>query len=174
MGVISLTMKLGIPIKRLVVEAKREGKYFDLPVGSSKQIYKIKTLFEMSDEITFAIQQAMKYCQKRGIALGAVANGHQLIVFISNRQDGIPPEEGFALVFESLDIMRLEFRILWDCLSPEGLNSQLVFSRLSGQSVPPPPEKLSSRVIDYPGFKNRNPVSSRIANFRWLVSRRYS
>jgi hypothetical protein len=154
--------EIGIPAKRLVIEAKREGKYFELPAGSSKLKYRIKTLYEMSDDIRLAMQQAMGYCQTRGIPLGAVANGHQLIVFISNRQDGIPPEDGLALVFESLDEMRSAFIDLWNSLSPSGLDSRFIFTLLLEQSVTPPPEKLTSRILDYPGYKNRNPVAAEL------------
>jgi predicted type IV restriction endonuclease len=95
--------ELGLPAKKLVLEAKREGIYFELPLGFNKNKCKIQTLFEDNKDIQAAIKQAVAYCQSRGIPFGAVSNGHQFIAFISNRQDGIPPEEGLAIVFDSLD-----------------------------------------------------------------------
>jgi len=154
--------ELGFPAKRLVVEAKREGTYFELPAGFGKSICKIKTLFEISDDVKDAIEQAMRYCQTRGIPLGSVANGHQLIAFIGNRQDGTPPEAGQALVFNSLQAMIERFKELWNSLSHSGLDTGYLFNLLSERSFSPPPEKLSARIVGYPGYKNRNPVAAEL------------
>jgi hypothetical protein len=154
--------ELGHPIKRLVVEAKREGKYFELPAGFNKTSCKIKTLFETSKEIQAAIEQAMGYCQKRGIQIGAVSNGHQLIAFMGTRHDGIAPEDGLAIVFDSLESMRDNFLKLWNNLSQKGISENNIISTLLEKSDVPPPEKLSTKILDFPGYKNRNPVAAEL------------
>lgn len=154
--------ELGRPIKHLLVEAKREGKYFELPHGFGKSICQVRTLFDLSNDIKNAVEQAMRYCQTRGIALGVVANGRQLIAFVASRQDGLPPEEGQALVFESLQAMEARFSQLWGALSPAGIGARHLHVLLSSNNIKPPPDKLSTRLVDYPGFKNRNPVAAEL------------
>src|SRR5207302_9456088 len=38
------------------------------------------------------------------------------------------------------------------------------YSILRSESVPAPPEKLSARLSNYPGFKNRNPFQTELKN----------
>jgi hypothetical protein len=58
---------LGSPATRLIVEAKKEDVYFELPVGVSTGVVGIKTLFDTSSQIEAAIRQALTYCQERGV-----------------------------------------------------------------------------------------------------------
>ncbi len=154
--------ELGYPIKRIVVEAKREGNYFELPAGFDKTICKIHTLFELNKGIKNAITQVMEYCQKRGIHIGVVTNGHQIIALLGTRQDGISPENGNALVFDSLDTMKSNFLQLWNSLSEKGIINNNLVSYLSDQKELPPPEKLSTMIHDFPGYKNRNPLAAEL------------
>ncbi|HEX7878463.1 MAG TPA: hypothetical protein VF720_03585, partial [Candidatus Eisenbacteria bacterium] len=110
--------ELGEPSKLLLVEAKREGIYFELPHGFGQEVCRLETLAGLNVGIGDAIKQAMEYAQSRGIPVAAVTNGHQLIAFIASRQDGVPPSKGEAIVFESLEAIRTRFRQFWNCLSP--------------------------------------------------------
>ncbi|MDG7001989.1 MAG: hypothetical protein JRN15_23055, partial [Nitrososphaerota archaeon] len=148
--------------RKFVLEAKREGIYFDLPAGFNKQSCKIATLADADSAVDSAIRQAMRYCQERSIPLGAVCNGHQLIAFLGSRPDGIPPMSGICLVFNSLEQMLANFRTLWDNLSRPGVLAYTLHSTLKGDGVQPPPEKLSSRIPGYPVFKNRNPFQTEL------------
>jgi len=147
---------LGRPGRKLVLEAKKEGLYFELPVGFARRTCNLKTVFQGNEEIESAIRQALGYSQTRGIPLGAVCNGHQLVAFLGSRQDGIPPLEGRALVFTSLDDMRANFGVLWRNLSKPGVAAYNIYHELRSEVAQPPPEKLSHRLVGYPGFKNRN------------------
>lgn len=146
----------------LLVEAKRESNHFTLPVGFNKQTTKIETLLSLSKNIEDAILQAINYCQKRGIPYGAICNGNQIISFVASRQDGTPPIKGKALIFFSLEDMYERFIQFWDSLSPLGIKKDTLSRVLSAQVLPPPPEKLSSSIINYPGFKNRNPIATEL------------
>jgi hypothetical protein len=148
--------------RKFVLEAKREGIYFELPAGFGKHTSKITTLAEADPAIDAAIRQAMRYCQERSIPLGAVSNGHQLIAFLGSRPDGIPPMHGNCLVFASLEQMLAEFRTLWDNLSRPGVLAYTLHTTLKGDGAQPPPEKLSSRIPGYPVFKNRNPFQTEL------------
>jgi hypothetical protein len=120
----------------------------------------MNTLREADTAVWAAIEQAIGYCLERGVPLGAVSNGHQLVAFIGSRQDGVPPAKGKALVFPSLEAMREDFRLLWDGLSRPGVSSHILYAQLQQATHPPPPEKLSQRIVSYPGFKNRNQLAT--------------
>lgn len=79
--------------KILIVEAKKEGNYFDLPAGKTRIEYALTSLSRDFSNVKVAIEQAASYCQKRGVPFGAITNGHQIIAFIANRSDGLPPLE---------------------------------------------------------------------------------
>jgi hypothetical protein len=152
----------GSPSRKLVVEAKKEGIHFELPAGFDKIACKLETLLELDAGINKAVRQAVEYCQKRGIPIGVVCNGHQLIAFIGSRQDGIAPLDGRALVFSSLQKMRDKFRELWFDLSKPGVSAYNIYTTLLADTVKSPPERLSHRLVGYPGFKNRNPFQTEL------------
>ena len=58
---------LGNPMKVLVVEAKREGRYFDLPAGPSNTSGRIQSLIGGNPELEAALTQTAGYCMNRGI-----------------------------------------------------------------------------------------------------------
>lgn len=150
---------LGKP-RRLIVEAKREGIYFELPAGFDKRVCNLETLFAGNEAIEQAVRQCLSYCLDRGAPIGAVCNGHQIVAFIGGRSDGIPPLEGQCLVFRSLEDMVTDYRTIWDNLSKSGVSVSTLLSTLKRDTGLPPPEKLSHRIPDYPGFKNRNPFQT--------------
>jgi len=145
------------PRQMLIVEAKREGNYFELPSGESSRIERsLANLIRDNQDTRNATEQVARYCQKRGVPLGCVCNGHQIIVFIAARQDGKPPLEGKALVFVSLDQMLENFLDLWNALSKVGIQEKNLQSRLLGDILPALPPKLATTLFAYPGVKNRN------------------
>lgn len=81
----------------------------------------------------------------------------QLIAFIANRNDSIPPLEGNALIVPSLDVFLAEFKTIWNCLSKKGFETEHLQKILLGKSEVELPSKLSSTIYQYPGIKNRNP-----------------
>ena len=153
---------LGSPSRKLVVEAKKEGLHFELPAGFDKLRCRLRTLLELDSNTNAAIRQAVDYCQKRGIPIGAVCNGRQLIAFIGSRQDGVAPLDGHALVFSSLAVMRDKFRELWYDLSKPGVSAYNIYTTLLTDASKAPPEQLSHRIVGYPGFKNRNPFQTEL------------
>lgn len=148
--------KLGKPIPRFLVEAKREGIWFELPAGFDRPTCPTEQLFEGNQAIEGAIRQACSYAQERGIPIGAVSNGHQWIAFAASRQDGVPPLTGRALIFSSLDDIGSRFREFWNYLSKPGIEVLNILQAIGVSPPAPPPEKLSQRLIHYPGYKNRN------------------
>lgn len=148
------------PIRILIVEAKKEGIYFELPAGYKNLEYSIHSLCRDNAQIKGAIEQAMGYCQRRGTPLGVVCNGHQLICFLSSRDDGKPPLDGGAVVFGSLQIMLDNFLSLWKYLSKPGVQGKNLQKHLLGADNTILPEKLSSSIFGYPGTKGRNVIQT--------------
>ena len=140
----------------LLVEAKREGTYFELPVGLAHRVYEIAYFEKNAPLVYSAIEQAVDYCTKRGIQFGVVSNGNQLIAFLGSRTDGTPPMNGKSLVFASLNEMNEQFLRLWQTLSKSGVQYRNLLSELRAGLPSPPPEKLSARLIRYPGYQTRN------------------
>ncbi len=147
--------------KRLIVEAKKEGDYFDLPAGFDDRVCSLKTLFKGNENIENAVRQALGYCLDRGVPIGAITNGTQIIGFLGSRQDGVPPIEGKAVVFKSIEDMDKNFKDLWNNFSKAGVENYYIFSTLKSL-VSVPPEKLSNHLINYPGFKNRNEIQTEL------------
>ncbi len=154
--------ELGRPTRSAVVEAKREGMAFELPAGFDRPTIAIEQLRRDHPGVGAAIDQALGYAQRRGIPVAAVTNGWQVIAFVGSRVDGVPPEKGRALVFASLADIERRFREFWDALSKPGLAARRLHRLLDADQDAPPPAKLSARLPDYPGYKNRNPVAAEL------------
>jgi predicted type IV restriction endonuclease len=69
------TFYLGFARRRvLIVEAKKEGDYFEVPVGKQQLEYSIPGLFRDSPNLKGAMEQAAQYCQSRGVPFAAISN----------------------------------------------------------------------------------------------------
>jgi GTPase SAR1 family protein len=144
------------PRRVLIVEAKKEGIYFDVPLNRDRIEYSLSTLSKDSENIKKAVEQVSNYCQRRGVPFAVISNGHQIIGFVATKNDGSSPLEGKALVFSSLDIMLSNFNEFWNSLSKEGIEKKYLLKKLSGDRIINLPQKLSSSILDYPGNKMRN------------------
>jgi hypothetical protein len=144
------------PRRIMIVEAKREGKYFEVPAGNERLVVKLVTICRDNADLRAAVEQAMSYCQRRGVPIGVVANGHQLIAFLAVRTDGIAPMEGQAMVFPSFEFMSRNFLQLWQALSRPGIEGKYIQTELVGNTIPELPPKLATRIYGYPGIKARN------------------
>lgn len=154
--------ELGQPARQLLIEAKREGVSFQLPAGFARPSIGIKQLSKDNPDIGAAISQALNYSLRRGIPIAAVANGHQIAVFLGSRTDGVPPLTGRALVFASLEDMERRFDELWNAMSKQGILARRLYRLLATEADALPPEKLSAKIAEYPGYKNRNPIAAEL------------
>ncbi|MFI7674203.1 hypothetical protein [Actinophytocola sp. NPDC049390] len=147
---------IGKPATRAILEAKREGIHFDFPAGSEQsESCAVKSLVVV-ESTKRAVEQVIRYCQTRGVPVAILCNGAQFIAFLASRQDGISPLEGKAVLFHSLEDIRDRFREFWDFFSKDGFAlSNLQRFLASKQSRKLPPEKLSQRILNYPGFRSR-------------------
>jgi len=151
----------GAPATLFILEAKREGVYFELPAGTRTGIHTIESLVSgtAGRALCDAMQQFAGYAARNGVGPAAVCNGRQLVLFLASRTDGIAPLQGRALVFAGLDDMRNDFRLLWDNASKFGIEERRIYQTL--QSVPASaPRPLSATLSQYPGTKRRNDPQS--------------
>lgn len=141
--------ELGRP-RLAILEAKREGKTFEIPAGLSKSLISdLPSIMKISEDAASAIKQAQEYCSQRGVAIAIVTNGHQYIVFLASRQDGVSVYEGKAVVFTGLNHLYDNFATAWQLLSLAGIKERNISRYLvSGESGIP--NKLSSKLTNYP------------------------
>lgn len=153
---------LGRPGTRIIVEAKREGTYFTVPVGITSLVHRISSITEGKDgkAVKAAIEQAAGYCARRGVQFAAVCNGTQLVAYLGVRTDATPPLEGRALVFASLSAMRENFLDLWNNLSRAGVEARNLYITLREGEAPTVPAPLSVQIPHYPGYKRRNDIQT--------------
>jgi hypothetical protein len=152
---------LGIGRTDFIIEAKREGTYFQLPAGTNAGVHTIDSLTTgaSAKSLAEAMSQAAGYAASNGVAPVGVSNGRQLVAFLRVRTDGVPPLKGRALVFPSLEDMRTDFRLLWDNLSPDGISQRNLYKTLRTVAAAPP-EPLSAHLSRYPGHKRRNDLQA--------------
>lgn len=144
----------------MILEAKKEGNYFELPEGNDRTIYSLKSICKDNQNLLDSLKQVSNYCQSRGIEIGSVSNGWQFIVFIANRIDGTPPLDGRGYVFSSLNFMLTHFLEFWNVLSKPAVASKNFLEKLISEEISKLPPKQSSTILHYPGFKNRNPLQT--------------
>ncbi|SEQ04856.1 hypothetical protein [Neolewinella agarilytica] len=139
-----------------ILEAKKEGLSFELPVKHNRLIYSLKSLCRDHKDLKIALDQVRGYCQERGVEIGIVSNGWQFVGFIANRTDGTPPLEGNAIVFDSFDRIKNHYKEFWNSFSYSGISEKYLKYSLLGKSIENLPPKKSSRIPVYPGIKGRN------------------
>lgn len=146
-----------------ILEAKREGIGFKLPADLPAGIRAIAPLVSSNQntKLKSAMLQAMNYANQQGAATCIVSNGNQWLAFIGNRTDGVPPLQGKALVFPSLESIMQEFVLFHNCLSQDGLINRRIHSELS-LTVETPPAPLAASLSNYPGLKKRNVVQTNL------------
>ncbi|WGV23969.1 hypothetical protein [Halotia branconii] len=108
---------------RLVVEAKRRAKLLIDTCQVRMAWYKVggpalKSAFD-------AFAQAKRYCADTAALFSAITTGFEWIGFWAIRTDGIPPSEGKAVVFPSLEAVQQNFAIFYDLFSREGMLNNL-------------------------------------------------
>ena len=154
--------------KALIVEAKKEGTYFEIP-NSNRLKKSIKALTSNNDELKAAIIQVTNYCKERGIEFAVLCNGHQVVAFVGSRNDGIAPLEAEAFVFESLNEIKEHFKIFWNILSKNAIADRTLFKKLANKDEIMHFNKLSQLITDYPRYRIRNDIQSDLDNLSGVI-----
>ena len=150
-------------------EAKKEGKYFELPVNMSGRLTQsLSSLMAVSEEAEKAIRQVQNYCATRGVEFAVICNGTQLIAFLAVRI-GDAPLDGKALVFRDQNHIIAEFGVLWQNLSPEGIGERRLYRLLtSGSNVSLPP-KPSSFLVRFPTVRYQSNTQATLRSIAELI-----
>lgn len=145
--------ELGKP-RKMIWEAKKEGRVFDLPANHNKNILcDIASVIQVDNDAKEAIEQVQNYCFKRGVDIAVVTNGKQLIAFFATRNDGLDPLKCKCLVIDGYQQLQEKFSIVWQLLSPDGIFERRLNRFLKiGEDVKLP-EKLSEFLHDYPKYR---------------------
>ncbi len=152
-----------------ILEAKREGIYFELPLDHDDIEYSIEYLCKDNKQIKEALKQVIQYCNERGTEVGIVSNGWQIIALIATRSDGISPLEGKAIIFDSIEKMETNFIDFYNLLSKEGIQKKRLLHRLIDSASDTLPFKLSEQIVGYPGKQTRNELQTELKILAELV-----
>lgn len=118
---------------RLIIEAKRDGRKFDLSSRSAKKGYKLNGPVFSSPAAREGIKQAIRYCGAKNAELACVTNGNEWIIFRGTRLgDGLDTIEGMAFVFSGLGQVEKEFAFFTTCYHtspPKGSNTVPCFKK---------------------------------------------
>lgn len=149
-----LDYTLGNPRTMAIVEAKRTGLTFEAPAGIESGKIDVSTIRDYSAQNKKAIDQVLNYCQKSGVGIAILSNGHQILAFLGSRADGRKPTEGKAIYYAGIEDMVQEFPRFWDYFSRDGMiRGDLQRTLARSSSTTPPPAPLSSRINGYPGYR---------------------
>lgn len=147
--------ELGSP-RIAILEAKREGRVFNIPAGySTRRVVDLASLIEVGGETKEAIIQVQQYCSLRGVRIAIVSNGNQYIAFLASRTDGKSILEGDAVIFHSLDDLLKDFNEAWQLLSIQGVKENNLFRKLNTVEKGIP-KKLSNFLLRYPKTRYSN------------------
>jgi hypothetical protein len=146
---------LGSP-RKMIYEAKREGKLFEVPPKNNKNIYSLKQVTKLSTTNKEALRQVQQYCANRGVTYAAICNGQQIIAFIGSRQDGVDPLEGQCIIIQSLEHLAKEFHFFHNLLSKSSIVENKLLNYLNSGGSLSVPTKLSTTLPAYPDIKERS------------------
>lgn len=124
---------------RLVVEAKRTGKTFQLPTSKKQRVVQLKQLKDNhGNTLGAALRQAQNYCLKVGTYAFVVTNGIQWIASLAFAPN-VEADKISAVVYYDLDDIKSNLQEFIELLSPDGLASQVLMTKaVAGRTLTPP------------------------------------
>ena len=159
---------LGRPT-RAVVEAKREAKLFDLPAGiQPNKIVKIANLIDCCKNFKEVFEQIVPYCAMRGASTAIICNGPQLVIF-PVLVPGVDLIDGECYVFNGFRAYLSNFSILWNLLSPEAIEENRAYNRLSLHRNPRLPPKASIAITEPTRYRYRSELQEHLRDISTLL-----
>lgn len=114
---------------QLVVEAKKVSRLLIDTRNPKMNYYQIDGAALKSAQD--GIEQAKNYCLQSWVSFAALTTGVEWIGFIAVRTDGLPPGNGKAVVFPSLEAISDNFAAFFDLFSKDGVINELNKVRLN-------------------------------------------
>lgn len=160
--------ELGNP-RIAILEAKKNGIHFEIPEGRYRDLrVDLESLTRTNNELKNALEQVQQYCSKRGVPIGLVCNGKQLIAFLASRNDGKSVFKANALVFSSLTSLDSNFTLAWQLLSKAAIESKNIVRYLESGELNIP-EKASSKLMIYPKVRYASEIQSTLKQLSELL-----
>ena len=133
----------------LLIEAKKEGKYFTLPTKARKpsdqpRSIRLRTL-ATDPEIAHAVSQAAQYCPAIGCQYACVTNGHEFIIFRAFILGRDFMDED-ALVISQLQYFAERFTLAYNLLGYQAITVDLSLQRVFQI------QKGKCRELNYPKY----------------------
>lgn len=148
-GFVDYVLKIGNR-NVLVIEAKREGYSFKLPITFGfVRDYSLGGVLGKEKTVIDAIIQTRRYCSDKGVRYGAVSNGDQFIIFEAEKY-GKDWSEGKCKVFYNFDDIKRHFIDFWNVLSKDAVENGSLIDELSRGSE----ELKFIKPVDDVRFKN--------------------
>ena len=150
----------------ILIEAKKEGVYFQLPVAvnpAETSCYLPISKLLTDPPTKSAMQQVRQYCQDIGCEFAAITNGHEWI-FFKTFERGKRWESLQAFVARSLEFFSLEYTRAYNALSYSAIADRL---SLAGLLTSSPPRDRSiyyakERIPSYSHSINANRLATAI------------
>jgi hypothetical protein len=118
-GYIDYTLQAGANF--LMIEAKRIGKTFALPLSFQYEKYlTVKHLIKQAD-IQLMYDQVTRYAHERGVSSCVLTNGTQWIAFPGVRTDNIHIRNSRIIIFNGIESVDRHFLDFWNLLSFESV-----------------------------------------------------
>ena len=161
-GYVDYILKLGTR-NVLVIEAKKEGCSFKLPIQFGyKRNYTLKGVLTKDKKIEEVINQARSYCNDKGVRHGVISNGQQFIIFDAKKH-GQDWREGKCVVFYNHDDIKRNFVEFWNILSKDAIENGSLIDFLSRDS-----EDLKFiKPVD--GIRFKNEMQPRNELYRYMI-----
>ncbi len=133
-----------------VVEAKKQGVYFNLPISLNfKRKYTVGGILSTDKTLREAMTQAQGYCSRKGARYGVITNGTQFIIFESTVafEDW---DNGNCRIFYNLEDIERNFMEFWNLLSKDAVERGSLVECLSKKAD----ELIFVRPVDNIIFRN--------------------
>ena len=151
-----LDYKLSInDTSRVIVEAKRLSRDFDLRSFGSGKFYKLNGSLLKNKDIKEGIDQAIQYAAYKGTELACVTNGKQWVVFLTRLSPvGTDIGEGFACVFDGIDEIDENFKVFFSLLAHAQVDMGTFRNEFYKQGKTP--RRISDRANVISPIRNKN------------------
>lgn len=153
----------------MVIEAKREGKYFEVEEREYPATSVPFSLLEQrSKTAASALRQAQSYANELGCRYTAITNGRQWIASMTF-VEGTGTGERQVVVFESLNAIEKKFSRFFEMFSATNLFTSRPTEILLPTRGTPAPAKAAVILDGYPGTSKRNHLASDLKHALSLV-----
>jgi hypothetical protein len=142
----------------LVVEAKKASHDFPVLKALLSSRCQIDRFMRANPGIREAMLQVVDYCRRFSAPLAVLTNGRTYITFVAVRTDGVPWDEGDAMVFADIFDGEFNFSYLYNLLARHSIIAGNLVAELLTDGVPIQAQNVLSTYVDPNAIVPRNPI----------------